>query len=74
MFFDARMKQSFVALLFLAAIASAGAQEFTGTEDRSRFVEEPYKTAAPGMLAPSTYVEIAKRAIHEHMKKVVLRK
>jgi hypothetical protein len=64
------MKKITIALVFLGLATHALAQEYTSTEDRSRFREQPYRTAEPGMLPPSEYIELAKKAIHAHYKDV----
>ena len=43
----------------------AGAQTYVPGEDQSRFFEQPYRQAEPGMLPPAAYVEMAKKAIKD---------
>jgi hypothetical protein len=64
------MKKIMTALVFLGLVTQALAQEYTSTEDRSRFREQPYRAVEPGMLPPSEYIELAKKAIHAHYKDV----
>src|SRR3712207_6811969 len=40
------------------------AAERYSTEDESRFRDEPYTKAEPGMVSPSAYIERAKKALH----------
>lgn len=61
------------ALFFLSVTANAFAQEYTTDENRSRFVERPYKSAEPGMLPPAAYIELAKKAIKKMDKDILFR-
>lgn len=56
------------ALVFLGLAAHAVAQNYVSSEDRSRFREQAYKGAEPGMLPPSAYIELAKKAVHGQSK------
>lgn len=61
------------ALIFLCLAANALAEDYVTDENRSRFTERPYKSAEPGMLPPSAYVEIAKKAIHKMDSAILFR-
>ena len=58
-------KQVIIILALVGLTGHAIAQNYVSSEDRSRFVETPYQKALLGMPAPSAYVEIAKKAIHQ---------
>jgi hypothetical protein len=58
------MKKIFVIALALLP-GCLTAQDFVSDEDRSRFVERPYRAAETGMLPPSSYIQLAKDAIHK---------
>ena len=62
--FAGRAKQILAVLVFLGWVVDGVAQQFASTEDRSRFQEQPYKQAEPGMLSPSEYVALAEKAVH----------
>jgi len=38
---------------------------FVSSEDQSRFTEESYKQAAPGMPPPAAYISLAEKAINK---------
>ena len=63
-----RAKKVVVTLVFLGLAAHAVAQDYVSSEDTSRFREKPYEAAEPGMLPPSAYIEMAKKAFHEKSK------
>jgi hypothetical protein len=69
-----RAKKVVTTLIFLGLAAQALAQEYVSSEDRSRFSEQPYKEAEPGLLPPSAYIEMAKKAFHEKSKKLTFLK
>ena len=55
---------AFLAVIFLQNWAvECMAINFVSSEDRSRFSEESYKKAAPGMRSPAEYAAMASRAI-----------
>ncbi len=60
------------AIIFFGWITAGAAQQYTSTEDRTRFQEKPYKQAEPGMLPPAEYVAFAEKAIHKRYPKVHL--
>ena len=49
--------------MFASMVRFAQAQVLNTDEDRSRFVEKPYKTPLPGMATPGVYVELARKTI-----------
>jgi hypothetical protein len=51
------------ALVFIGLTAHAFAQQYVTDENRSRFIERPYKSTEPGMLSPAAYIDLAKKAI-----------
>jgi hypothetical protein len=59
-----------LALIFVGLATHALGQGGVSRQDRSRFEEHPYKTAEPGMLPPSVYIELAKQAVHRRYKDV----
>ena len=61
------------ALIFVGLAAHALAQEYVTDENRGRFTERPYKTAEPGMLPPSAYVELAKKAVKKWDSEIIFR-
>jgi hypothetical protein len=61
------------ALVFMGLAAHALAQQYVTDENRSRFSERPYKSAEPGMLAPSAYIELAKKAVHKMDSEILFR-
>jgi hypothetical protein len=63
-----RAKKVAATLVFCGLAAHALAQDYVSNEDRSRFREQPYEAAEPGMLPPSAYIEMAKKAVHEKSK------
>jgi hypothetical protein len=63
-----RAKKIIAAIVFVGLAAHAVAEDYVSSEDRSRFSEQPYKAAEPGMLPPSAYIEMAKKAVHEKSK------
>ena len=65
-----RAKKIIAAIVFVGLAAHAVAEDYVSSEDRSRFSEQPYKAAEPGMLPPSVYIEMAKKAVHEKSPKV----
>jgi hypothetical protein len=65
-----RAKKIIAAIVFLGLAAHAVAQDYVSSEDTSRFREQPYPAAEPGMLPPSAYIEMAKKAVHEKSSKV----
>jgi hypothetical protein len=65
-----RVKKVMAALVFLGLAAHAMAQSYVASEDKSRFREQPYRETEPGMLPPSAYIEMAKKAVHEKSPKV----
>lgn len=67
------MKKLLIALVSFCVIGQLLAQEFVASEDSSRFSEQPYKKAEPGMFPPSKYVDIAKNAIHQQANQIHLR-
>jgi hypothetical protein len=52
-------------LVFLGLAAQVLAVDYVSSENRARFREQPYKAAEPGLLPPSAYIEMAKKAFHE---------
>ena len=56
------MRNYFVLLLCVCFAAQALATRYS-TEDESRFREQPYRKAEPGLLAPSAYVARATQAL-----------
>lgn len=65
-----RAKKIMAALVFLGLAAQGLAENYVSNEDRSRFREQPYRQAEPGMLPPSGYIELAKQAVHARSKNV----
>src|SRR5450432_3592032 len=65
------MKKIATVFLLLGLAGHALGQIFS-SEDTSRFKEEPYDKAEPGLLSPSTYIEMAKKALHRQIKDVRL--
>lgn len=63
-----RAKKVVAMLVFLGVVAHALAQDYVSSEDTSRFREQPYEAAEPGMLPPSAYIEMAKKAVREKSK------
>src|ERR1700730_18394350 len=61
------------ALVFMGLAAHALAQQYVTDENRSRFSERPYTSAEPGMLPPSAYVELAKKAIKKMDNEILFR-
>lgn len=59
-------------LIFVGLAAHAVAQEYVTDENR-HFTERPYKTAEPGMLSPSAYIELAKKAVKKMSNEIVFR-
>jgi hypothetical protein len=64
------VKKFLPALVFLGVAAHAVAEDYVSSEDTSRFQEQPYRAAEPGMLPPSAYIEMAKKAAHQKSAKV----
>jgi hypothetical protein len=62
-----------VALVFMSLAAHAFAQQYVTDENRSRFSERPYTSAEPGMLPPSAYIELAKKAVKKMDSEILLR-
>jgi hypothetical protein len=67
------MKLMAFALVFAGIVRAAQAQAYTASEDRSRFVEQPYKTALSGMKPPAAYIEMAKKAIKAKDSEIIFR-
>ena len=65
------MKKIVIALVLLGWASHVLAQ-LGSSEDASRFKEEPYEKAEPGLLPPSAYIEMAKKALHRQIKDVRL--
>ena len=61
------------ALIFMGLAAHALAQEYVTDENRSRFTERPYKSTEPGMLPPSAYIELAKKAVKKMDNEILFR-
>ena len=61
------------ALIFVGLAAHAVAQEYVTDEDRGRFIERPYKSAEPGMLPASAYIELAKKAVRKMYSDILFR-
>jgi hypothetical protein len=54
----------FFAFLLLALSTQANAERYS-TEDESRFRDQPYEKAEPGMMAPADYIKSAKAALRK---------
>ncbi len=64
---------SFLAtLVFLGWITTGAAQQYASTEDHTRFQEQPYQQAEPGLLSPAEYVAFAEKAVQKRYPKVHL--
>ena len=61
------------AVVFMSLAAHAFAQDYVTDENRSRFSERPYKSAEPGMLPPSAYIELAKKAVKKMDNEILFR-
>jgi hypothetical protein len=61
------------ALVFMALATHALAEDYVTDENRSRFIERPYKSTEPGMLSPAAYIDLAKKAIHKMDKDILFR-
>ncbi len=69
-----RWRAGLMAIFFIGWTASGWAANFTSNEDRSRFQEQSYKQAEPGMLSPAEYIALAEKAVHKRYPKVTLSK
>jgi hypothetical protein len=63
-------EEGYVSARFPGLAAQAVAQNYVSSEDKSRFREQAYREAQPGLLPSSAYIEMAKKAVHEQSKKV----
>ena len=61
------------ALVFIGLTAHAFAQQYVTDENRSRFIERPYKSTEPGMLTPAAYIDLAKKAIKKMDSDILFR-
>jgi hypothetical protein len=61
------------AVIFVSLAAHSFAQEYVTDENRSRFTERPYKSTEPGMLPPSAYIELAKKAVKKMDSEIAFR-
>jgi len=61
------------ALVFIGLAAHALAQEYVTDENRSRFIERPYKSTEPGMLSPAAYIDLAKKAVKKMDSEILWR-
>jgi hypothetical protein len=61
------------ALVFIGLTAHAFAQQYVTDENRSRFIERPYKSTEPGMLSPAAYIDLAKKAVKKMDSEILFR-
>ena len=59
------MKLKLVPSLLASVVCFTQAQALNTDEDRSRFVEKPYKPSLPGMASPDVYVQLARKTIKD---------
>jgi hypothetical protein len=60
-----RVSRFFWSACLLLVFALPAKAERYSTEDESRFRDQPYEKAEPGMMAPADYITTAKAALHK---------